>query len=400
VHLADVRVRLTRGLRSVGLILLSWLLPLMTLIAVAFLGALTSTGLAPLWKAGAATGVLLGAITALIVLVNAAYQDGAQDAPVPFVLRWSARATALALVPLAAVAVWGLWLRIGQHGLTPPRIIAAAVAGVAVCYAVGYAWSALRLGRWMRRLEVVNVACAVLILAVILALFTPIADPTRIAVADQTARLESGRTKPADFDFDFLRYHAGRQGARALAALARSKNAQIAALAIKARDAHDQPVFGAAQAGKLRPLAERITVYPRGAALPADFLAQKWPAQYDGPCNQPSCDAFLTDLRGDGSRQILVYASNRLAVWAKSAPDQPWAQVGGFNTGGCPRFIEALRAGNFQPAARQWSDLQVGGRRLMFMPTYQGVFCDPAVSRGAPSNGHLSGFVGISHAPP
>jgi len=220
VQLADTRAGLTRGLRTVALVLLSWLLPVMGAIAVAFLIALPFTGLAVLWRAGSATGILLGSIGALVVLINAAYQDGAQEAVVPAVLRWAAGITAVALVPLAGVAVWGLALRMGQHGLTPSRIVAAAAAAVAVCYALGYAFAAVRPGRWMARLEPTNIVAAVAMIVLIVALLSPIADPSRIAAADQVARLERGAVTPAKFDFAFLRFKAGRYGLTALKRLA------------------------------------------------------------------------------------------------------------------------------------------------------------------------------------
>ena len=44
----------------------------------------------------------------------------------------------------------------------------------------------------------------------IVAFFTPIADPARLAVADQVRRLESGRVAPAQFDFTSLRFDGAR----------------------------------------------------------------------------------------------------------------------------------------------------------------------------------------------
>ncbi|WP_262423631.1 DUF4153 domain-containing protein [Brevundimonas denitrificans] len=69
---------------------------------------------------------MLSAAAALIILINAAYQDGEPDGAPPVVLQWAARIAGVLLVPLIGLALWGLALRIGQHGLTPERIIAAA----------------------------------------------------------------------------------------------------------------------------------------------------------------------------------------------------------------------------------------------------------------------------------
>ena len=56
VQLTDVRVGLIRGVRTVGLVLLSWLLPVMAVIVVAFLAALPYTGLAPLFGTRSGAG--------------------------------------------------------------------------------------------------------------------------------------------------------------------------------------------------------------------------------------------------------------------------------------------------------------------------------------------------------
>ena len=154
VHLTDVRDGLIRGVRTVGLMLLSWLLLVMTVLAAGFLAALPFTGLGGLWETGSATSLVLAAAAALIILINAAYQDGRPDNRPPAVLRAAVRVAAVLIAPLVFIAIWGLALRIGQYGLTPDRIIAGACALVGAAFAAGYGWAALspfwRKGDWMR----------------------------------------------------------------------------------------------------------------------------------------------------------------------------------------------------------------------------------------------------------
>lgn len=216
VHLTDVRDGLIRGVRTVGLMLLSWLLLVMTVLAAGFVLALPFTGLKGLWDTGSATSLVLAAAAALIVLINAAYQDGRSENRPPLPLRLAVQAASLLLVPLIALAFWGLALRIGQHGLTPERIIALACALVGAVFAGGYALAALRafLGRdrWMRLLEPTTLADAALAFLLILALFSPLLDPARLSVADQVARLERGAVTPERFDYAFLRWESGKAG--------------------------------------------------------------------------------------------------------------------------------------------------------------------------------------------
>ena len=81
--------------------LLSWLLPVMTLLAIAFLLALPFTGLEPLWSTRQATAILLTASSALVVLINAGYQDGRYASPAT--LRYASRTAALVLIPRGQV---------------------------------------------------------------------------------------------------------------------------------------------------------------------------------------------------------------------------------------------------------------------------------------------------------
>src|SRR5690606_3403235 len=97
VHLTDVRDGLIRGVRLVALMLLSWLLPVMTVLAFGFLAALPFTGLDGLWRTGSATALVLAATGALILLINAAYQDGEAENLPPLSLRWAVRIAAVLL---------------------------------------------------------------------------------------------------------------------------------------------------------------------------------------------------------------------------------------------------------------------------------------------------------------
>ena len=216
IHVTDVRANLVRGIRTVGLTLLSWLLPLMALIVAGFLLALAFTGVQTLWATRFATGLLLVATGGLLVLVNATYQDGDAERAVPRILRYAATVASLAPVPLTALAGTALLLRISQYGWTADRIYMFAAVVIGGCYALGYAAAVLWRGAWLKGIERWNFYTALLILAVLFALFTPIADPYRLAVASQMARLELGRVTADKFDFANLRWEGGRFGDAAL----------------------------------------------------------------------------------------------------------------------------------------------------------------------------------------
>jgi Domain of unknown function (DUF4153) len=283
LHVTDVQAGIVRGVRTLKLTLLSWLLPMMLVIAVGFLAALAFTGLEPLWNTRRATTLVLLAAAALVLLINATYQDGQGEHTVARVLRHAATIAAVVLVPLVAIAAYAVKLRVDQYGWTPERIVAIACVVVAACHAIGYVVAAVPRGAWLKPIEVTNVLAAVVTVAAILALASPIADPARIATADQVARLESGRIAPDKFDFAFLRFRSGRFGREALDRLMAKQDGPNAALIAQKASA----ALGTTRPAELRsprPMpptpAERAAniavVYPRGQSLPQGFVAQNW----------------------------------------------------------------------------------------------------------------------------
>jgi hypothetical protein len=214
-HLADADIGLTRGARQIGLMLLSWLAVLMTMILTAFLIALFFTGLQPLWDTGAGTVLLLNAAATMILLINAAYQDGSVSTSA--FMRGVVRFAAAPLVAVSALAALGLWLRVEQYGLTPARVLAGAELLIVSIYAAGYAVAAIKPGQWMALLRPVNIGAAIVVAALLSALMTPVLAPARVSVADQISRLNRGAVEPDEFDFGFLASaRAGHWGASAL----------------------------------------------------------------------------------------------------------------------------------------------------------------------------------------
>ncbi|MDZ4055281.1 MAG: DUF4153 domain-containing protein [Phenylobacterium sp.] len=373
VHLTDVRDSLIRGVRTVALMLLSWLLLVMTVLAAGFLAALPFTGLEGLWETGNGTSLVLAAAAALIILINTAYQDGRPDNLPPLVLRVAVRVASVLITPLIIIAVWGLSLRIGQYGLTPDRIIAAACALVGAAYAVGYGWAALspfwRKGDWMRPLERTNIWTAILTVAVILLLFSPALHPARLSVMDQVARLERGAVTPDKFDYRFLRFESGKAGQAALARLTRSDNFDIAARAKAIQEADRYPFESIEPEPPVTAADIRIRPNPAGAALPASFTQQygRLTQILSGCREQSVCEARMVDLDKDGSVEILVAARLEVSVFKREA-DGRWFAWGEYLPPKCDESATdaaaALRSGRFETAPPVFPDLLVNGVRL------------------------------------
>jgi hypothetical protein len=388
LHVTDVRAGLVRGARTLKLTLLSWLLPVMTAIAVVFVLSLPFTGLEPLWNTRRATFILLTSAAVLVFLINAAYQDGQPEASVAPVLRYSRLVAAAVLIPLVALAGYGLLLRIQQYGWTPRRITALACFVVLACYALGYVAAGAMSGTALRQLQITNVATAYVILAVLLAIFSPIADPARISVADQVSRLEAGRTPPDKFDYRFLRFGTGRYGRDALQELAaRTAGPQGTVIAQRAGDAlrSQGPYAGPPQPpSSAESRAASITVLqPAGQSVPEDFLKQDWatlPNRFALPrCLQTSmknakCFAILADLDGDNQPEILLFSQPAGQAAAFKRGDDGWTYLGSLQNYFCRGVMDALRAGEFTIVPPRFHEIEVAGNRLRV-----GYNCTPVI---------------------
>ena len=369
VQLTETRAGLVRGVRTVALTLLAWLLPLMVVIAGGFLATLPFTGLEPLWGTKAATALLLAAAAALIILINAAYQDGVE--PPHVIPRLAARIAGLLLIPIVILAAYALWLRVDQYGLTPDRVFAGAYLVVAVGFTVGYAIAALRPGVWMKPLEPTNLVMAAVSVLLLIALFTPIADPARLSVESQVKRLETGKVAAEKFDFQFLRFDSGRYGRQALAGLKKDPNPEIAKRARQA-DIAQEKVYATVRRG---PDFAGMPVFPAGKALPASFRDQDWTAHAsDSVCTYENmrCSVLILDVDGDGGDEVLLASGAGLDVFKST--DRGWRKVGHASSS-CPGadIDAALKSGAVrmgEPTARR--DVLVGNQRLVLAPTGDG----------------------------
>ncbi len=369
IHLGDVQTKLLANVRALVLGVLSWLLPVIVVIGVIFAVSLGFSGLAPLWATKAATMTLLGACVALVLLINAAYQQGDEERKVHVVLKWAVRVAAGLLLIFAGLAAYSLHLRIDQYGLTPERVLAMVGVFVAVLFGLGYAYAAVSLrGRWMVGLETVNIALAFVKVAVFLAVLTPIADPARVSVASQVARLEDGRVPPDRFDWKMLRFTTGIYGANALDRLSREgktkaiRDAAIKARAIKETDRYDMAV-PALETGKPDP-AHLAVVAPKGAAIPADFLAGNYKLFMPGTTSKclptapagATCYAAMVDLNHDGEAEILILDDTDVTIYARDG--ERWRAIDTIymNADGAAAFQQ----GQVSAGTPAWDDAVIG----------------------------------------
>jgi hypothetical protein len=369
LHITDVRPAIVRGIRSLVLVLLSWILPIAVLLIGGFLLALPFTGLGALWATKSATALLLAASAVLVVLINAAFQDGESAQEVAAPIRFSARIAAVLLLPLVIIAAYALSLRVGQYGWTVDRLVAAFYLLMAASFAIGYFWAAMSGSPWLARVAKVNVVAAFILLILMLAIFSPLLDPARISVNSQMAQLASGKIPADKFDYQYLRFEGKRFGSEALKELAARKSGKDAALiARKAQAALDKDTrWQTPVATDKTALAANITVWPKGAVLPASFLEQDWKKinqDYSMPeClrdRSATCDGILLDIDADGRTEVIIPAGMNASVIGQDK-DGLWHRMGVIdNLEACSKDIEAFKNGSYTLTPSLLRDIQIG----------------------------------------
>lgn len=387
IHITDVRPSIVRGIRTLLLVLLSWLMPIAAVLVAGFLLTLPFIGFERLWATRHAASVLLGMAGLLVVLINAAFQNGEAGLGVARGIRFGTRLSCLLLPWLVGIAIYALTLRVMAHGWTSTRIIAGACLLVAGCYAVGYAWAASKYGDWLNWIANVNVGTACITLLVLLALFTPLMDPARLSVASQMARLNSGKVGADKFDFDYLRFQGARYGQAALQELT-LRNTGLDAAVIRARaTAMLMRENRFDDMGALSDVAINLTVRPAGVTLPQSFLRQDWslagPSWRLPACLKRAgqqCDAYAMDFDGDGKQEVLLISNDPRAssVLLAEKEEGGWYARGQIPTGilRCRPLREKLQAGQFALVPPKVQELEIDGQRVpMSLYNEQEVSC-------------------------
>lgn len=375
LHITDVRPAIVRGIRGLVLVLLSWILPIAVLLIGGFLLALPFTGLGALWATKTATALLLAAAALLVVLINAAFQDGESAQEVAAPIRFSARIAAVLLLPLVVIAAYALSLRVGQYGWTVDRLVAAFYLMMAACFAVGYFWAAFRSPQWLSKVATVNVFTAFILLFLLLAIFSPVLDPARISVNSQLAHLKAGKVSADKFDYEYLRFSGKRFGKAALISLAEQttgKDAATVRMRASAALAKDKEYGTATEKLSTAMLAGNITVWPNTAALPASFIAQDWKQtigeeRWKYPaCLHDSgqrCDAYLMDIDSDGALDVALQNKGS-AIHLFRRIGGVWRRAGTLSWhSGCVETAQALKRGEFRVLAPELQDIEIGGVR-------------------------------------
>jgi hypothetical protein len=237
------------ALRFILLLFSRIAMPIMAAFSLTFLIVLATNGPGAILDAdfffGRPGGVILFIALVGMLVFNGVYQNGEGEPP-PAWLRLSTIAVIATFPVYTGLSFYGLFLRVGEYGLTPPRIGGLVVGALASLYSVVLIAGLLselnwRGRRWMPLVAPMNTLMAVLWVVALLGVSSPLFNTWAMSARSQEELLMSGGIDAARFDFGYLKFRLGAYGGAALDRLDAASNhpqaAEIRAGVARARGA-------------------------------------------------------------------------------------------------------------------------------------------------------------------
>ncbi|MCI5046604.1 MAG: DUF4153 domain-containing protein [Aquisalinus sp.] len=375
------------ALRNVLFALLKVLSPILMSATVLFAVSALISGADQLWEGWSAATLMVSAIAMAVVLSNAVIGD--EGRPDSIVLRWSVRLQAFVLPVLALFALYAMYLRLSEYGLTVARIYALIIVLFASAYAIVWFVSALR-KQGYSFLRQANIMLAGALFVVAILVQTPIFNTWAISANDQLARLKDGRVTAEEFDYAYFQFDLGGVGKRALQDLKQDTSLPdyetILAEIERVELAESRYAFRrqtVADKDRLASLIEegQLELVPADLELESDFLAFAEEDRTiantcgtegrDGRCLLLRTDAFdfsedqyvLFSVWDEGAEFVsthFFYKNN--SVWQTVYGNQlPVAEEEQ------DAFFARLRAGEAVAGTVTYRTLDIGGRQVLFL---------------------------------
>ncbi|MCZ4353719.1 DUF4153 domain-containing protein [Roseovarius aestuarii] len=256
--------------------LLRVLMPVLLVVLAIFILALPFRGLGALFgQFSAATTLASVAFAGITLITTAIHRD--DDLSVQGIGMLATARILSVLVPVpAALALWAVWLRVDQYGLTPDRVVAMVAGAIVAIYAVGFGVAALIRGDWRRHQRNVNKGMALITLGGAALWMTPVLNSERLSTASQVARAAAGApiSQLALWEMAHKWGRAGEDGLDEIAAL--SDHPEAGALKERIAQARQETqrwtFMNAIDSETVRTLHGVVPVRPKGASIPAGAL--------------------------------------------------------------------------------------------------------------------------------
>jgi hypothetical protein len=386
LHLAGSVERIVTVVREQLLGLLKWLAPVAALILALFAPTLLAKlpGLVSSGAKAISAAWLLWLMAVFVLLLNAGYQNGQGERPYPRGLAFALRVVVPAMLLVSLVAMYSLWIRITEYGVTVERVYAVIVALTAIAYSAGYTIAALKRGPWMQGIERVNVLVAAALIVIVALLLTPLASPYRLAASSQARRLAViSNDEERESALRYLRFDAGRYGIRQLEKFVAAKsNPQAIKLGAEARVALELENKWGSPARIIESDALRsIQAFPAGRevepALRSAIRSALRGRRLEFDSASPAQASLLfVDLNGDEVEEAIFLAEGSWGLFAPRA--HGWSVIG-WHTMDCrdgrvqrlavgnhpacddlAKLRQPLAAGDYHLVDPKWRDLRIG----------------------------------------
>jgi len=350
LHLTDVNPKILRGLRSIFLTLFSALLPITVLVVSIFLlGVLISL----LTHSGKTiSGIILECIFGFLILeINATYQDG-KNAALHNTLKqkFVTFAAKFLLLPIAIIIIVLLTRLIAHDGLSVFYVQQIALVFILTLYAVGYSIAAFCSGLWLKGLEWWNFIGALMIVAVMLALCSPLADPARIAIHYQIKRYEAGQT-------DALNSEHLRDGMR---------------WGVDATQKYHLTIATDYVASSLEDKKKRLVIHTSTIPFPQSFYQQDWNTMRNISCLRKTrsatliCDAWAIKMNNESAVNIILYS--QYVFYLLQQINNQWNVIGTWTIPPvCNKLEQLAKKGQFNFVNSQIPNLELGGKQISFL---------------------------------
>ena len=369
--------------------LLRVLLPVVLVVLSIFILALPFRGLSGLFGGFSAAATLAGVAFGAITLITTAMHREDAMAVEGGVMLTATKALALLVFVPAVLAVFAIWVRCVQYGLTPDRIAAMVAAVIIAVYALGYGVSVLMRGRWAMRLRRMNRWMALVTVGVAALWLSPILNAERMTVWSQLNRAAAGTPLDGLALYE-MAHDWGRAGERGLARIealpGRSDQAELARAVSMARAAPSKWSYERDLNGKgIGLLGDLVAILPAGTTVPPgafDQLGERDRRQIHKAClrrvagGYPACVVVFADYdpQQEGRQAIGLFETSpgRVQVMTFTLRGDALMRRGGVGqvdgTAGLllgPEAIVDLHEGRFAVVPYTRNALEVGGVQLI-----------------------------------
>ena len=345
------------------------------LVGVLFVAFLPITGVELIWMKGYGSDTILLFVGIALFLYNAVFQDVSEQ-PYGDLLTRVARFIPVVLLILVALAMYGIALRVQQHGLSVQRIWAVILVAIMAAFTLAYSLQILlRNEDWKQKFTATNRVMACVIGLLLFLTVSPHSSLSKMAVASQLKRLHSGQVSPELFDYAFIA-RLGESGIQVLEELASedllANNPDATASlnhAIESKGSRysASPPKTAEQRAKIM---QNLVVYPPDTEVDLDQLLLSLSVNDFEWCQKNRvCVLLLLDVTGDDIEdKILLVPSYRNTYQASRiveyAPGQ-YHNVGyvHFDTDK-DALLHAIKRGEVNTKPSPWKNIQIGDQTI------------------------------------